>query len=65
MNCRNGRRNRDFDARVGTIELAIPKLRRGGYLIDWLLTPRRRARQALVAVVAECYVKRVLEPREA
>ena len=59
VNRRNGRRVRDFDTRVGTIELAIPKLRRGSYFPDWLLTPRRRAEQALVAVVAECYVKGV------
>lgn len=59
VNRRNGRRARDFDTRTGTIELAIPKLRRGTYFPDWLLTPRRRAEQALVAVVAECYVKGV------
>jgi putative transposase len=59
VNRRNGTRARDFDTRVGTMELAIPKLRRGSYFPDWLLTPRRRAEQALVAVVAECYVKGV------
>ena len=51
---RNGYRQRPFDTRVGTIELAIPKLRRGSYFPDWLLDPRRRAEKALVAVVAEC-----------
>lgn len=59
VNRRNGRRTRDFDTRTGTIELAIPKLRRGSYFPDWLLTPRRRAEQALVAAIAECYVKGV------
>ena len=44
---------------MGTIELAIPKLRRGSYFPDWLLDPRRRAEKALVAVVAECYVRGV------
>jgi transposase-like protein len=59
VNHRNGYRQRDFDTRVGTIELAIPKLRRGSYFPDWLLDPRRRAEKALVAVVAECYVRGV------
>jgi putative transposase len=44
---------------VGTLELAIPKLRAGSYYPDWLLEPRRRAERALVAVVAECYVRGV------
>src|SRR6266487_615560 len=59
VNRRNGYRARDFDTRVGTMSLAIPKLREGSYFPDWLLTPRRRAERALVAVVAECYVKGV------
>lgn len=58
-NSRNGYRGRDFDTRVGTIELAVPKLRRGSYFPDWLLENRRRAERALVAVIAECYVKGV------
>ncbi len=56
VNHRNGYRAREWDTRVGTIELAIPKLRRGSYFPDWLLEPRRRAERALVAVVAESYV---------
>jgi putative transposase len=36
-----------------------PKLRAGSYFPDWLLEPRRRAERALVAVVAECYVRGV------
>jgi putative transposase len=59
VNRRNGYRTRDFDTRVGTMPLAIPKLREGSYFPDWLLTHRRRAERALVAVVAECYVKGV------
>ena len=43
---------RPFDTRVGSIELAIPKLREGSYYPGWLLEPRRRAERALVAVVA-------------
>ena len=45
-----------WDTRVGSIELAIPRLRQGSYFPSWLLEPRRRAEQALVAVVAEAYV---------
>jgi putative transposase len=56
VNIRNGYRERDWDTRVGTIELAIPKLRSGTYFPDWLLTPRRRAEQALVSVVADAYL---------
>jgi putative transposase len=39
--------------------LAIPKLGPGSYFPGWLLEPRRRAERALVAVVAECYVRGV------
>jgi putative transposase len=56
VNHRNGYRAREWDTRVGTIELAIPKLRQGSYFPDWVLEPRRRAERALVAVVAESYV---------
>jgi putative transposase len=59
VNRRNGYRPRRLDTRVGTMELAIPKLRQGSYFPDWLLEPRRRAERALVAVVAECYVRGV------
>jgi putative transposase len=55
---RNGYRYRDWDTRVGTIELAIPKLRRGSFMPSFL-EPRRRAEQALVAVVQEAYVNGV------
>ena len=56
---RNGYRPRSWDTRVGTLELAIPKLRQGSYFPDWLIEPRRRAERALVSVVAECYVRGV------
>jgi transposase-like protein len=52
---RNGYRMRSWDTRVGTIELAIPKVRPGTYFPS-LLEPRRRAEQALLAVVQEAYV---------
>ena len=55
-NSRNGYRSRDFDTRVGTLELAIPKLREGSYFPDWLLERRRRAEQALISVVATSYL---------
>jgi Transposase, Mutator family len=48
VNRRNGYRERDWDTRVGSIELAVPKLREGSYFPDWLLQPRRRAEQAFV-----------------
>jgi transposase-like protein len=55
---RNGYRPRTWDTRVGEIELAIPKLRQGSYFPSFL-EPRRRAEQALVAVVQEAYVNGV------
>lgn len=59
VNRRNGYRERRFDTRAGTIDLALPKLRSGSYFPDWLLQRRRRAERALIAVVCECYVKGV------
>ena len=59
VNSRNGYRDRDWDTRAGTVELAIPKLREGSYFPDWLLVPRRRAEQALVAVICQAYVEGV------
>jgi putative transposase len=55
---RNGYRPRTWDTRVGSLELQVPKLRQGSYFPSWL-EPRRRAEQALVAVVAEAYVQGV------
>lgn len=56
VNIRNGYRERPWDTRVGTVELAIPKLRAGSYFPDWLLEPRRRAEQAFVSVIADAYL---------
>jgi putative transposase len=56
INRRNGYRERDWDTRVGSIELAVPKLREGSYFPDWLLQPRRRAEQAFVSVIADAYL---------
>ncbi|MGY5280808.1 IS256 family transposase [Nocardia gipuzkoensis] len=56
VNHRNGYRHRDFDTRVGTIDLAVPKLRSGSYFPDWLLERRKRAERAPTSVVATCYL---------
>ena len=52
---RNGYRERRWDTRVGTVDLAIPRVRDGSYFPS-LLEPRRRAERALLAVVQEAYV---------
>ena len=59
VNQRNGYRERRWDTRAGTIQLAIPKLRHGSYFPDWLLDHRKRGERALVAVVAESYLRGV------
>jgi putative transposase len=56
VNRRNGYRHRDFDTRVGTVDVAIPKLRQGTYFPEWLLEHRKRAERALTSVVATCYL---------
>lgn len=59
LNHRNGYRDRRWDTRVGSIDLAIPRLRKGSYYPEWLLDPRRRSERSLVQVVLECYVRGV------
>jgi putative transposase len=56
VNRRNGYRRREWDTRAGTVELSIPKLRRESHFPTWLIEPRRRAEQALVQVIADCYL---------
>jgi transposase-like protein len=55
---RNGYREREWDTRVGTIELQVPRVRDGSYYPS-LLEPRKRAERALVAVVQEAYIQGV------
>jgi len=58
-NVRNGYRHRDLDTRVGTVDVAVPKLRTGSFFPDWLLERRTRAERALTTVIATCYLKGV------
>lgn len=53
---RNGYRHRELDTRIGTIDVAVPKLRTGTYFPEWLLERRKRAESALITVVADCYL---------
>src|SRR4051795_12002115 len=55
MTHRNGYRAREWQTRAGTVELQIPKLRRGSYFPSFL-EPRRRSEQALLAVIQQAYV---------
>jgi putative transposase len=55
---RNGYRERDFETRLGTLELKIPKLRRGSYFPAFL-EPRKTAERALVAVIQEAWIQGV------
>jgi putative transposase len=50
INQRNGYRERDWETWAGTVELRIPKLRRGSYY-PCFPEPRRMAEKALTAVI--------------
>src|SRR5438270_10278132 len=55
---RNGYRDRNWDTRVGTLELRVPRVRDGSFF-PGMLEPRKRAERALVVTVREAYVQGV------
>ena len=57
-NSRNGYRERLWDTRAGSVDLKIPKLRKGSYFPGFL-EPRRTAEKALAAVIQEAYIQGV------
>src|ERR1700742_1232653 len=57
-NSRNGYRERLWETRAGSVDLKIPKLRKGSYFPGFL-EPRRTAEKALTAVVQEAYIQGV------
>ncbi len=56
VNHRSGYHDRLRETRAGTVELRIPKLRKGSYFPDFL-EPRHMAGKALTAVIQEAYVQ--------
>ena len=58
INRRNGYRDRPWETRAGTVDLKVPKLRKGSYFPAFL-EPRRTAEKALTAVIQEAYIQGV------
>ncbi len=56
VNRRNGYRSRAWETRAGTVDVKIPKLRKGSYFPEFL-EPRRAAEKAMTAVIQEAYVQ--------
>lgn len=44
---------------MGTVDVAVPKLRQGSYFPDWLPEHRTRVESALTSAVATAYLKGV------
>src|SRR3954453_21278066 len=55
---RNGYRDREWQTRLGEVDLRIPRLRTGSYFPSFL-EPRRRAEKALLNVIQTAYLEGV------
>jgi len=53
---RNGYRARTWETRAGTVDLKVPKLRRGSYFPEFL-EPRRASEKAMIAVIRQAYIE--------
>ena len=58
VNQRNGYRERRWETRAGTVDVQIPKLRKGSYFPEFL-EPRRASEKAMTAVIQEAYIQGV------
>jgi transposase-like protein len=58
VNHRNGYRERRWETRAGTVDVQIPKLRKGSYFPEFL-EPRRASEKAMTAVIQEAYIQGV------